>query len=195
MGASIDQLQIDINASANKANTAIDNLVVKLGKVQTSLAGLNGNSLNNFASGCQALGQAMQTMNGVKTTDFTRLSKNLQKLSNIDSASINRASNSITNISKAFSGLAGISGTAENIGAISKGIAQLGYKSSTQAIENIPKLAKAMNELMTTLSKAPLVSQNLINMTNALAKLARTGSSGGKAANSLAKALVIFIKF
>ena len=189
MGASIDQLQIDINASANKANTAIDNLVVKLGKVQTSLAGLNGNSLNNFASGCQALGQAMQTMNGVKTTDFTRLSKNLQKLSNIDSASINRASNSITNISKAFSGLAGISGTAENIGAISKGIAQLGYKSSTQAIENIPKLAKAMNELMTTLSKAPLVSQNLINMTNALAKLARTGSSGGKAANSLAKNL------
>jgi hypothetical protein len=189
MGASIDQLQIDINASASKANTAIDNLVGKLSKVQTSLAGLNGNNLTRFANGCQALGQAMQSMNGVKTTDFTRLSKNLAKLSQIDSAGINKAGNAITNISKAFSSLQGVEGTANNIGAVAKGIAQLGYKSSTQAIENIPKLAKAMNELMTTLSKAPLVSQNLINMTNALAKLARTGSSGGKAANSLAKNL------
>ena len=189
MSASIDQLQIDINASASKANTAIDNLVVKLGKLQTSLSGLNGNSLTNFANGCKSLGQAMQSMNNVKTTDFTRLAKNLQKLSSIDSASINRASNSITNISKAFSGLNGMAGTADNFGALAKGIAQLGYKSSTQAIDNIPKLAKAMNDLMATLSKAPRVSQNLIDMTNALAKLARTGSSGGKAANSLAKNL------
>ena len=189
MSASIDQLQIDINASASKANTAIDKLVGKLDKVQASLSGLNGNSLTNFANGCQRLGQAMQSMNNVKTTDFTRLAKNLQKLSSIDSASINKASNSITNISKAFSGLSNMSSTADNFGALAKGIAQLGYKSSTQAIDNIPKLAKSMNELMTTLSKAPKVSQNLIDMTNALAKLARTGSSGGKAANSLAKNL------
>ena len=189
MGASIDQLQIDINASATKANTAIDKLVVKLDKVQTSLAGLNGNSLTSFANGVQQLGTAMQTMNGVKTSDFTRLSKNLQKLSKIDTGSINKASNAIANMSKSFSGLSGVSQSAEQIKDVAKGISQLGYKSSTQAIENIPKLAKAMNELMTSLSKAPKVSQNLINMTNALAKLARTGSSGGKAANSLAKNL------
>lgn len=189
MGASIDQLQIDINASAVKANTAIDNLVGKLGKLQASLSGLNGNSLTNFANGCKSLGQAMQSMNNVKTTDFTRLAKNLKKLSEVDSASINRAGNSIANITKAFSGLSSMSSTADNFGALAKGIAQLGYKSSTQAIENIPKLAKSMNELMATLSKAPRVSQNLIDMTNALAKLARTGSSGGKAANSLAKNL------
>lgn len=190
MSASIDQLQIDINASATKANTAIDKLVGKLDRVQTSLSGLNGNSLTNFANGCERLGQAMQSMNGsVKTTDFTRLAKNLQKLGAIDSASIHRAGNSIANITKAFSGLTNVSSTADNFGALSKGIAQLGYKSSTQAIENIPKLAKSMSELMATLSKAPKVSQNLIDMTNALAKLARTGSSGGKAANSLAKNL------
>ena len=52
MSASIDQLQIDINASATKANTAIDKLVGKLDRVQTSLSGLNGNSLTNFANGC-----------------------------------------------------------------------------------------------------------------------------------------------
>ncbi len=47
---------------------------------------------------------------------------------------------------------------------------------------------------MTTLSKAPTVNRNLIDMTNALAKLARTGSSSGRAANSLASSLNVFSK-
>lgn len=72
---------------------------------------------------------------------------------------------------------------------LSSGIKQLGYKSSTKAIENIPKLAVAMKEFMATMSNAPKVSQNLIDMTNAMAKFARTGSSGGSAANSLSKSL------
>ena len=38
---------------------------------------------------------------------------------------------------------------------------------------------------MAELSKAPMVSQNLINMTNALAKLARTGGAAGTAARSI----------
>ena len=45
---------------------------------------------------------------------------------------------------------------------------------------------------MRELSKAPLVSNNLIQMTNALAKLARTGASSGKAANSLNNVLNTF---
>lgn len=189
MSASIDQLQIDINAQAVKANTAIDNLVGKLDKLSASLQGVNGSNLTGLANGVQKLGTAMQTMSSVNTPAFTRLAKNIEKLGSIDTASINRASSSMSLMSKSLKGLSGVSESAGQIGALAKGIAQLGYKSSTQAIENIPKLAKAMKELMTTLSKAPAVSQNLINMTNALAKLARTGASGGKAANSLAKNL------
>ena len=47
---------------------------------------------------------------------------------------------------------------------------------------------------MNTLSQAPQVSQNLIDMTNALAKLARTGASSGKAANALGNSLGIYGK-
>lgn len=65
------------------------------------------------------------------------------------------------------------------------GIKQLGYTSSTKAIENIPKLATAMRQLMAELSQAPRVSQNLIDMTNSLAKLARTGGAAGTAARSI----------
>lgn len=189
MSASIDQLQIDINAQAVKANTAIDNLVGKLDKLSASLQGVNGSNLTGLANGVQKLGTAMQTMNSVNMPAYTRLAKGVKKLGEIDTASINRASSSMNLLSKSLKGLSGVSESAGQLGVLAKGISQLGYKASTQAIENIPKLATAMKELMTTLSKAPTVSQNLINMTNALAKLARTGASGGKAANSLAKNL------
>lgn len=189
MSASIDQLQIDINAQAVKANTAIDGLVGKLDRLSASLQGVNGSSLSGLANGVQKLGTAMQTMNSVNMPAYTRLAKGIKKLGEIDTASINRASSSMALLSRSLNGLTGVSESAGQIGSLAKGIAQLGYKSSTQAIENIPKLAIAMKQLMTTLSKAPLVSRNLIDMTNALAKLARTGSSGAKAANTLARNL------
>ena len=84
-------------------------------------------------------------------------------------------------MSKSVQGLAELAG----------GIKQLGYTSSTKAIENIPKLAVAMRQLMAELSKAPMVSQNLINMTNALAKLARTAGAAGTASRRLLSSLTI----
>lgn len=191
MGASIDQLQIDVNAQATRANDALDRLVNKLDRLQGSLGRLNTSNLTSLANGVQRLGTAMQTMNSVKTADFTRLAKNIQKLSVIDAGRLNQASASIHHFVNSLGNLKNlkVSETAYQIAQLAKGIAQLGYKSSTQAIANIPKLAVAMRQLMQILSSAPKVSQNLIDMTNALAKLSRTGASSGRAANSLGRCL------
>lgn len=192
MAEEIGSLEIQIQAQATKANNAIDKLITKLDKLSTSLGSINSSSLVGLANGVNRLANSMQGMNNVKTADFTRIATGVQKLAQIDTASINRAASAMTQISKAVNGISVGTGASTQIAELAKGIAQLGYKSSTQAIENIPKLATAMQGLMTTLSKAPTVSQNLINMTNALAKLARTGSSSGKAATSLANSLNVF---
>lgn len=193
-GASVDQLYIDIQAKATKANDSIDKLVGKLDRLSISLSKINGNNLTGLANGVQKLGNAMQVMNQVKTADFTRLANNLQKMGNIDVAKLNSVASSMSHLTRAFNNLGNISNNAQKLGELAKGIAQLGYKSSTKALDNIPKLAVAMKQLMVTLSTAPKVSKNLIDMTNALAKLARTGSSSGKAVTSLSKALNIFSK-
>ena len=192
MAEEIGSLEIQIQAQATKANNAIDKLITKLDRLSTSLGSINSSSLVGLANGVNRLANSMQGMNNVKTADFTRIATGVKKLANIDTASINRAASAMTQIGKAVNGISVSTGASTQIAELAKGIAQLGYKSSTQAIENIPKLATAMQGLMTTLSKAPTVSQNLINMTNALAKLARTGSSSGKAANSLASSLNFF---
>lgn len=145
----------------------------------------------NMAVGITRLASAMQTMKNVDTVVFTRLAKNIEKLSSIKSSDLTNAAISINRISKSVSSLSStnITAGADKIGELSKGIAKLGYTSSSKAIENIPKLAKAMRELMATLSTAPKVNQNLIDMTNALANLSRTGASSGRAASSLSGAV------
>ena len=185
MAESIDQLQIDINAQANRANKVIDTLCSKIDRLTVSMNHLDGSKLGVLANGVQRLGTAMQTMNNVKTADFTRLAKNLQTLNNLDVSKLSNLSVNVKHIATAFNGLSGMEESAKQMTALASGIKQLGYSSAEKAIKNIPLLATAMKKLMSELSTAPKVSQNLIDMTNALAKLARTGSSSGKAANSL----------
>lgn len=189
--AVVDDLQIKIQGDAVRANDAIDKLVGKLDRLSTALGSLSSKNLNSLSTGVTRLTTAMTGMNSVKTADFTRLAKNIEKLATLDSAKLSQSAGSIHQFINALGGLNNIkvSDSAKNIGDLAHGIAQLGYKSSTKAIQNIPQLATAMHQLMTTLSTAPKVSQNIINMTNALAALARTGSSSGRAATSLGRSL------
>ena len=192
MPINIDTLQIEINASANKANQAIDKLVVKLDKLNTSLNGINGNNLTTLSNGINRLSQAMVTLNSVDSAKLGDVTSKIKRLSNIKADSLLSVSDNLNKIASSMRGLQSVSDSIKNLSDLANGIKQLGYKSATKAIDNIPKLATAMNQLMTELSKAPKVSQNLINMTNALAKLSRTGASSGRAASSLSKGWNIY---
>ena len=124
-------------------------------------------------------------MRGIDARTFSAVARNVSKLGSINSKQINAAAGSMRQISNALKGISGMSASVKGLTELASAIKQLGYQSSTKAIENIPKLAVAMRQLMAELSKAPMVSQNLINMTNALAKLARTGGAAGTAARSI----------
>lgn len=186
----VDSLNISISATAQKASGALDTLIGKLGHLQTSISSINTGGLNNMAHGINAVSSAMGSLKNVNAADFNRLAKGIQKLGSIDAATITRAAGSINLLGNSIGKVsnANFSGTTQ-IADLAKAIAQLGYKSSTQAIDNIPKLAVAMNQLITSLSKAPQVSQNVIDLTNALAKLARTGASSGRAVDSLTRVM------
>ena len=191
MGTTVDSLDIQIAAQAGKANQSLDALVRRLDKITSSLTRAGGTGMNQMAVGVSRLASAMQKMNASGTADFTRLANNMAKLSAVDAGKLRSSAVAIGGLTKSLSNLSNVrvSDNAKQISDLAHGIAQLGYKSAAQAIQNIPKLAISMRDLMTTLSGAPRVSQNLIDMTNALARLARTGSSSGRAATSLSSAL------
>lgn len=181
----LESLEIKIQAQAQQASGQIDALVTRLGRLSSALSGLNTGNLNSLSTGVNRLAGAMTAMRGIDTRTFSAVARNVSKLGSINSKQINAAAGSMRQISNAVKGISGMSASVKGLTDLASAIKQLGYQSSTKAIENIPKLAVAMRQLMSELSKAPMVSQNLINMTNALAMLARTGGAAGTAAKSI----------
>lgn len=181
----LETLEIKIQAQAQQASGQIDALVTRLGRLSSALSGLSTGNLNSLATGVNRLAGAMTAMRGIDTRTFSAVARNVSKLGSINSKQINAAAGSMRQISNAVKGLSGMSASVKGLSDLASAIKQLGYQSSTKAIENIPKLATAMRQLMSELSKAPSVSRNIIDMTNALAKLSRTGGAAGTAAKSI----------
>lgn len=181
----LESLEIKIQAQAQQASGQIDALVTRLGRLSSALSGLSTGNLNSLSTGVNRLAGAMTAMRGIDTRTFSAVARNVSKLGSINSKQINAAAGSMRQISNALKGISGMSASVKGLTDLASAIKQLGYQSSTKAIENIPKLATAMRQLMSELSKAPSVSRNIIDMTNALAKLSRTGGAAGTAAKSL----------
>lgn len=176
MPTSIDELYIEINANAVRANDAIDRLVGKLDRLSISLGKINSSGLNGLANGVQRLGTSMQAINNVKTADVAKLATGISQLATLNHSQIKTSALAITTFGNAVKKLSAISGTSVAIGTMAGNIAKLGSKSGTQAIANIPMLTTALNNLFVTLSRAPTVNKNIVDMTNALANLASQGS-------------------
>lgn len=189
MGAEIDRLEIEVEAQATKANNALDKLVGKLERLAGSLGSINGNSLSGLSTGINDLSKSMQGMKNIGTADFTRLAKNISQIGSVDTSGINKTASAINRISASLGQPEAVINGAAAIGNLANGIAKLGNKSTLNAIDNMPKLAAAMNDLMVTLSKAPVVSNNLVDMTTALANLASNGSKVGSSAQSVTNIL------
>lgn len=184
----LDSLEVKITGTSTKAINSVDKLINQLTRLSTSLATVNGSSLSNLANGVSQLGSAMQNMNA-GTADFTRLAKNIAKIGSVDSAALANTATSLQAVTKAVASISAIPQNATQVTEFAKSLGKLGSKSIENAVVNIPKLGNALNGLMTTLSRAPTVSQNVIQMTNALANLASQGGKAGTASNGLIRSL------
>lgn len=184
----LDSLEVKITAVTKPAIDSIKKLEEQLLNLSSSLTKVNNSSLGNLAGNITQLNNAIRDMD-VKTTDFTRLAKNITKIGSVDSAALANTAISLEAVTKTVAGISAIPQNATQVTEFAKSLGKLGSKSIENATANIPKLGNALNGLMTTLSRAPNVSSNVIAMTNALANLASQGSKVGTSSNSLQKSL------
>ena len=189
MGAEIDRLEVQVEAQATKANNQLDKLVTKLDRVSGALSGLNSGGLAGLSNGVAKFAQASAQLSNVKTADFTRLTKNIEKLSALNTQQIYGAASSMKTLSTAINSLGDVSANSQQVVEIANSISKLGGVNIQRAITNLPALAMAMKNLMVTLSSAPTVSNNIIQMTNSLATLASQGAKVGTAGNSLTNSI------
>ena len=173
MGAAdIDRLEVEIEASAVKANRALDALVSKLEKLSSSVGKINGSDLTGFANGIEKICKASSGMSDIKPNNFNKLAESIKTISGMSSVGMVKTALNMRIFASGMNKIGTISQNAKDLGNVANNIAKLGGKNIEKAIDNMPKFATALNQMLTTLSKAPQMSKNLVDMTNALANLA-----------------------
>ena len=185
----IDDLEIKISSSSKNAEASIDRLVRRLDSLATSINNVQSHGITKLASSVNQLSYSMKLMDSIDTRSFTRLAKNISKLSTSNNAGLFTLSTGLNRLITSLNSMATVSQNAQNVGVLANNISKLGYKKVTDAVANLPRLTTELNNLLVTLSKAPRVSNNVIQMTNALANLATQGSKVGTASASLVRGL------
>lgn len=173
-------------------------LVNNVSRLGSTNATQSVKNLPQISSVLKAFIADMNAIGGV-TFDFTGLNSLVGNISKLGGAKATQAAMNLKpirdQILRFVSGLNGIgalnfdtTGLANLVSSITK----LGGKSATTAIPNIQALGVALSQLMATLSHAPAVSQNLIQMTTALASLAGNGSRVSSASTAMYRGLNLY---
>lgn len=181
-----------------------------IGAVTFNSDGLNavGEALRQFGYKTSTLGtqnleklktDLVEFINGINSAgavnfDFSGLENLVQNLSRLGSKNVTQAAANLQPLKEQLldfiNGLNSTGGfDTSGLNALVSDISKLGGKSVTNAIVNLPQLESTLTQVLQTLSTAPKVSQNVIDLTNALANLAAQGSKVGNASNSIVKGL------
>ena len=171
----------------------------RISKGLSNIAAVNSQGVSNAANSISKLAQNISGL-GTITFDSQGIANIANAVAKLGRGTVTQASANIPVLTTSLQGLAnGLKGLKiegfdfENFDRLTSSITKMGGKSATAAADkNIVNLAKAVKEMMSVLSTAPKVSQNVIQMTQSLAQLASTGGRAGTATGSLASSLNIF---
>ena len=147
--AAIDSLNIKVDASARSANEQLDKLVKKMMELRRTLGGLNANELNAFASGMSHFTKAAQALSGVKTSDFTKLAKGLDKL-----ADARKLENTAQSVEKSAGSLQ------ESVSMAQKARGS-GLKFDSKGIQNVKKSVQSLANEFSSAGTGNALSNNL----------------------------------
>lgn len=123
-------------------------------------------NIEPIANGIRALSQVGEIPNAEQ---YVNLASGLAKLGGVkvqNAAGLNEVARGLSAIQN-IGDIPQINGLQE----LAESLSLFGRKTAANAVTVIPQLATAFNQLITTLSKAPTVSQNVIDLANSMANL------------------------
>ena len=163
----IDNLNIQLQADAVKASDAITRFSQKIGTLASSLMQIEKINVSGVSTGINRLATAMQNMNNIRTADFSRLARNLTNIGSISTANLNTVASSLSHLTRSFNQLGSVTGNVTQISTLAQSLSRLGGANVQRAVTTIPQLEIALNNLLTTLSRAN-VNANVIALMNSI---------------------------
>lgn len=187
--ATVDSLDIQISASVNKANASLTTLVKKLDKVSASLSGVNTRGFTTMGAGINKLTNAISNFSkNTKTADFSRLSKNLEKLSSISTGNMQPIASALKPLADGVSTLSNVNFDNKNLQSMINSLTRLSNSNiGNLSNVNFTEIGDSIKNLSNSLASAEKVQQSTISMTNAIAKLADSGANIPVVSSSLSQ--------
>ena len=174
--ATVDNLKVKIHASATQAVNAVDKLSNKLGTLSKTLQGIDSNGIAKFAQGMNQLAQGMNAIKNVKMPDFNRAAKGIKQFENINSGKLTAVANSISPLASSISVLGNMQFNNKGLTNFINSITRLSNSNiNGMNINAIGQLGNAIVGLSSMLQGAQNVSTNVIQLTNAVGRLANAG--------------------
>lgn len=186
MATEIDSLQIKIGAEAQKANNEIDKLINKLGVLSKSLGSVDTKGLQKLASGVNILSGAMQSFQGIKLSDFTRIAKGIQKFEAVDGTKLSQLSSTLIPLASGIATLSGLNFDNKGLVNFINSITRLS-NSNVSGLNsvNFAQLGANINQLTSALSSSKSVASNTIQVVNAVSRLASAGANAQATSTAL----------
>lgn len=174
--ATIDNLDIQISASADKASKSLEKLASQMESFATSLGMINSSGISTMTSSMEQLGRAMQSLAGVKKSDYNRIAKGLNSIASVDSAKLGSVSSVLTPLATSLSELSNVNFNGSNINNVINALTRLANANTASlATLNLSNLGTQISNLSTVLNGAERVNTNSIQIINAIARLANAG--------------------
>lgn len=155
------------------------NSISKLGTVDA------GTALEKTATG-------LKSMQGITLPNFANAESFTEFLRGLGSKRVVAASGAITQLATGLRQFQGMSINVSGLSELAQAISVFGRKTAQTALTTIPQLATAFKDLITTLSTAPQVSRNVIDLTNALANFVANLRNVGGGATTASNGLRLF---
>lgn len=162
----IDNLNIQLQADAVKASDAITRFSNKIGTLASSLMQIEKINVSGVSTGINRLATAMQNMN------------------NISTANLNTVASSLSHLTRSFNQLGSVTGNVAQISTLAQSLSRLGGANVQRAVTTIPQLEIALNNLLTTLSRAN-VNANVIALMNSISNLGNRSTAASTQINTL----------
>lgn len=158
-------------------STEITSMVRALNK----FSGVDANSIHGISSAVRDLASGIASVKAVDTSGLTSMVSALSKIGGKASTQATKnlpaLSAQLQNFVRQMNKIGALNFDMTNMSNLVTAISRLGSVASGRAVTNIPLLADNLKYLFETLSKAPNVSANILQMTQALGNL--SNRSGG----------------
>jgi len=155
--------------------------ITSMVRALNKFSGVDANSIHGISSAVRDLASGIASVKAVDTSGLTSMVSALSKIGGKASTQATKnlpaLSAQLQNFVRQMNKIGALNFDMTNMSNLVTAISRLGSVASGRAVTNIPLLADNLKYLFETLSKAPNVSSNIIQMTQALGNL--SNRSGG----------------